>query len=64
LRGRGGNNRGGMRRLAHLLDEEVLIGHPLELALKFGVSKSTIFAERRLRKCNLQLSAPQPTSTP
>lgn len=66
LRNRGGPHRTGRRRLLALSNSEVKFTPPNDLARKYNVHISTVFAEKRLRKAqmgeiawNSVLGAPQ-----
>jgi hypothetical protein len=52
MRPRGGPNNAGKRRLGHLSDDEILNTPTQELMTHYNVNLSTVYAERRLRKCN------------
>ena len=54
LRSRGGAaNRAGRRKLKDVSDEELKMGGPPELAVRYDVSEATVFAEKRLRRAML-----------
>ena len=56
LRSRGGPNHAGHRKLVGVKNEE-LMKPPREVAERFGVHLSTVFAEKRLRKAKKEATS-------